>query len=423
MAECVAVVASEAAAEAMAAEGGTDLAAKAEAADAGAVAEGASQASGVEPDVVVRKTVVLRTKIHQIEIPIEVLGADDCEPMFSKPPPLNCRVVGPSLEFPVPPGSGPGQLLDIQVGCEDQQVARIAVPHTAEVGDTILMSRREDGSWRVVRKSTEHSFMLPACNAGDHLRLYVPDGRTMIFPVPEGAEQDMLIRILYTEGSGWSLDCAKEVALPHTSALAKVDWVAGPYTRMLDLLQSGGYLECLAGREEVRVSVPFCGHFHEFAVLGDFLSEHVLSLPGVQRITLCTTEIAWQYVYKWSAAELWFRQNHPAIRMMSKVQDLAEDPLPEADLTIGIHPEATKGGRWFQIIASLLQSCSNGFLAFASFYEVEAQTVRNMVEMCKTPETTVEIVENPHYLGEGTVAHPPIRYLVLVRTAIDSVQE
>ena len=31
-----------------------------------------------------------------------------------------------------------------------------------------------------------------------------------------------------------------------------------------------------------------------------------------------------------------------------ELMDLAEDPVPVAELVIGIHPEVTKGGPWFR---------------------------------------------------------------------------
>lgn len=355
-----------------------------------------------------------------VDIPQVVLTADDCEPMFSRPPPLNCEIVGPLIEFPVPSSSGPGKKLNVALGDDGEGSVIVSVPELAEPGDMIMMSKREDGSWRVVRKTTEYSFLLPDCNPGDTVRLHVPDGRQLVFPVPEGAVKDLLVSLVYDESSGWNFNRLRQVSMP---VLADLDWVAGPYTTMLGFLQSNGYLEYLAGRGEVRVSVPFCGHFFEFAALGKFLNESVLSLPGARSVFLHATELVWTHVHEWAAAELWFRREYPAIRMISQVQDLAEDPLPEADLTIGIHPEVTKGRRWFQVIASLLQSCSNGLVVLACFYETEAQTVQNMVEMYKAPEATVEVVENPYYATSDVVDdNPAIRYLVLVRSGSSVAQ-
>jgi len=126
------------------------------------------------------------------------------------------------------------------------------------------------------------------------------------------------------------------------------------------------------------------------------------------------TEVSDSYLYDWAIAEKWFQGTHPQIQLQANVKDLAEDPLPEAGLTVGIHPEVTCGGCWFQIIGSTLRSGAGGLCVFATFYDYELQTLLNMVDMYKGDGSTVEVLENPYYQTSERPAPPPMCHVVLV---------
>lgn len=321
--------------------------------------------------------------------------------------------MGRAFEFRVPHGSDPDCKLCIPLDGEDVQVQ---MPGNAEPGDVLCMAQRSDGSWRIVRKTTEFSFVLPTgCVPGENLSLKAPDGRSLLFPVPENTEPGNLVYLKKPDAGGWTFD--KYCVMPEVDESPEpLDWVSGPYASMLKLLNKKGYLSNVPLDEigQLHVNIPFCGRFHEYAVLGDFIAESCLSLPGVTGARIFCTEVVDKYSYDWARATRWYAKVRPGIRLETCVQDLTQDPLPHAGLTIGVHPEVTKGGYWFQIIGSILRSGAKGLCAFATFFEAEMKTLLNMVEIYRGEVVSVEVIENPHYEIHTKPASPPLCYIVLV---------
>ena len=63
------------------------------------------------------------------------------------------------------------------------------------------------------------------------------------------------------------------------------------------------------------VNVPFCGRFQEYAILGNFLAEHCLPLPGVRGIKIFAADSLDKYYYDWAIAKRWFAEFHPQIEV------------------------------------------------------------------------------------------------------------
>merc|ERR1711933_129407 len=177
------------------------------------------------------------------------------------------------------------------------------------------------------------------------------------------------------------------------------EYVCGPYSAALQLVKGMPCLESIpVSRDGVlQVNVPFCGRFQEYVQLCDFVAEHCLSRPGIRKAIIFGTEALDTYYYDWGLAQKWCSKVHPQIELNICVRDLSEDPLPMAGLTIGIHPEVTKGGYWFPIIGSLVKSTIGGLCLFATFYEDEMQTIINMINMYKSENSKVEVINNPYY--------------------------
>lgn len=355
----------------------------------------------------------LRVVQRNVEIPVRVLGAEDCDPSLK--PPSWSSFAGRAFEFKVPSGSEPGCLLRIPI--KDETLV-IPLPGVASEGDTLCMADRSDGSWRVVRKTKAFSFVLPRTSSpGDQLRLHVPDGGSLLFAVPQGAEPDDLIYLKLDE-NGWNFDSICK--LPDLELYPPpLEWVSGPYTDMLKFLNSKDVFTSVPMDEDgiLHISVPFCGNLHEYRVLANFIANNFLCLPGVKGARIFCTEVCDRYALEWATVTKWYAQAHPTIHVDLCVKDLAQDPLPDAGLTIGVHPEVTKGGYWFQIIGSILQSSASGLCVFATFFEVEMKTLVNMVKMYRGEVASIEVFDNPHYEANAKPASPPLCYIVLVRAA------
>eukprot|EP00435_Cladocopium_sp_Y103_P010558 s305_g2.t1 len=191
------------------------------------------------------------------------------------------------------------------------------------------------------------------------------------------------------------------------------EWTCRQYQAILDALKGKGYLDRLCPDESgvLNVGVPFCGHFHEYITLGNFLVKHRLEMPGVEGFSIFGMELFDDYVRDWALAQRWLWRQQ--ISCCIEAGDLAQDPTPRAQWVIGIHPEVTKGGPWFRIIGSLLHSCS-GLCTFATFYEEEKQTLLNMIDMYKVEGASVESFENPFYAANELGCHPAMRFIVVV---------
>lgn len=294
----------------------------------------------------------------------------------------------------------------------------IPLPEGAVAGDVLSLTHWPDRTWKVKRQSTTFAFVLPECQVGDVLKREVPDGTVLSFVVPEGLEPGELVTLTLQEDE-WALD--KVYVLPDTEAVPQQsESIVGPYVAALGVIRESGHLSRLPMDSNgiLQVSVPFCGRFQEYALLGSFLAEACLPLPGVKGIRVLGTEFLDRYYYDWAVAQKWYREHQPQLQLHLCVRDLAENPLPHAALTIGLHPEVTKGGCWFAIVGSVVRSTRGGLCLFATFFEDEVQTVLNMIDMYKSEGTTVEVVANPYYGNgaglEGGVS-PRMCHLILVR--------
>lgn len=244
----------------------------------------------------------------------------------------------------------------------------------------------------------------------------------MTFEVPQNAEAGDIISFQRKSGTEWVFDGTTRVRTPikeptyydHNTQTG----LAGAYKEVLNFLHTKiRSMRKLTMTEDaiMRVNVPFCGHFYEYAVLGNFVADSILTLPGVKGGRIVATELSDEYSIDWAMAHRWFKAFQPSIQLEVYTMDLAQDPLPTADVTIAIHPEVTKGGAWFPIISSVIRSGSGGGLClFACFYMAEAETVVNMVHMYADNDTYVEVIENPFYTQNEIPDYPPICLLLLL---------
>ncbi|CAK8993796.1 unnamed protein product [Durusdinium trenchii] len=349
---------------------------------------------------------------REIGVPVCTLTAADCNARWRSLPqwrPLNGR----RIQFQVPSLPDGGDNVMLQIPMPDGSKLEVPLPERCAEGDWLSLFQRADLSWKVVVKKKRFSFVVPKeCQGGDVLTLSPSDQISLSFTIPENVEPYNVVT-LAQEGDEWAFaQCA--VLPPFSETPFQPDWTTGQYQQILNALKSKGYVDRLRPDPEgvLHVSVPFCGHFHEYVTLGNFLAESASAVPGVGKISVFGMELFDDYIRDWALAERYLWRKH-GIECRVEQGDLAEEPIPTAQWVIGIHPEVTKGGPWFRIIGSLLRSCT-GLCTFATFYEEERQTLLNMVDMYKLEGAKVEWFENPFYASEEVGLHPAMRFIVTV---------
>jgi len=360
--------------------------------------------------------------LRNIVIPQVVLGAGDSDATAYIPSP------GASLEecdqqsasqktcaFKVPLGSSPGCIVQIPV----QGGVQLCLPDGAAPGDMLYLVQRLNGTWRLVRPTTDFSFLVPDVSE-DSLKFRLPDGTFMDFLVPEGVDADELItwKLQHVEEEYlWGVD--QVFVLPDIVDMwSPPEVVCGPYGAALQLINDMGLGQKLPVDTHgiLQVGVPFCGRFQEHRQLGNFLMDSCSSEVGMHGAHIFGTDYL-DYYYDWGIAQKWLRRVCPSVDLQVRVSDLCEDTLPEVGLLIGLHPEVTKGGCWFPIMASAIRSVRSGLSMFATFYEEERDTLLNMIDMYKYDGSKVEVMENPYYIGRSVDEMPdtcPMRFLVLL---------
>ncbi|CAK0802828.1 unnamed protein product [Prorocentrum cordatum] len=395
-----------------------------------------------------------RVVFNRIEVPRVVLTADDADPGLYVPSPRasleDCEALAAGrrrMLLRAPPGVGPGSVLRLPPPATSQgpqagTALELEFPRNAAPGDALFALERPDGTWRLQKRTDEFAFLLPDCKPGDTLRARglaiappnkewapVEDqgseliaGTFLSFLVPDDIGHGELISVRLVEGAdggaAWALE--RLLALPPAANIAppRSEPVRGPYAAALGLLERRGLLRHLVpdGDGVLQVNAPFCGRFQEHALLADLLSRLAARLPSARRVRLLGVEASAEYYQEWALAEKWMREAHPRVELSLRVGDLSEEALPAAALTIGLHPEVTKGGPWFAIVGSAVRS-TRGLLMFATFYEDEMETVVNMANMYKSESSFVEAIENPYYHGMAELPPSPrMRYLVLVHS-------
>ena len=88
--------------------------------------------------------------------------------------------------------------------------------------------------------------------------------------------------------------------------------------RLLEVLErTGVLLSQMADADGMLiVNVPFCGRFQEYAMLGHFLAEHCLSLPGVRGAKIFATDTSDKCHFEWAVAQRWFSEFYPTIEAL-----------------------------------------------------------------------------------------------------------
>mmetsp|Transcript_101068 Transcript_101068/g.286430 ORF Transcript_101068/g.286430 Transcript_101068/m.286430 type:complete len:435 (+) Transcript_101068:25-1329(+) len=360
-----------------------------------------------------------------VPIPQVTLTADDYDPLQPGPP-STAAPTDRLVEFGVPAGTLPGCTLVVPL---TNETVKVTLPEHVRAGDPIHMCQRADGSWRISRKASKFSLVVPDCAPGDTVRLQKgPDGFPISLEIPKNSEPGDILRLKRDKGTTWVFDGVQRVQTPVKEPAAydlrNEQDLAGSYREMLNVLHAKiQSLKKLTMSESgvLRMNVPFCGRFYEYAVLGSFVATNLLTLPGVAGARVVATELNDDYVISWAMAQRWFNAYQPGVQLEIYAMDLSQDPLPNADITIAVHPEVTKGGHWFPIIGSILRSGARGGLVlFATFYMAEAETLVNMVHMYANDGTYVEVIENPWYTKNELPSYPPMRYLVVVSSECPS---
>ncbi|CAJ1354611.1 unnamed protein product, partial [Effrenium voratum] len=337
----------------------------------------------------------------EIGVPVCVLTEKDCDTRWQGFPqwlPFNGR----RIEFQVPQiSTDAGSNIMLQVPVPDGKL-EVPLPERCAEGDTLCLFQRTDDSWKIVRRRDEFSFVVPDCSPGDSLTLTLAEQVSLSFAVPEGVSEHDVVTLRRQPDGEWAFDrCA--ALPPFTPTPFQPEWTTAQYQHILDALKDKGYIDRLP--RNLNVSVPFCGHFHEYVALGNFLSENFPS-----DVSVFGMELYDDYLVDWAKAQRWLKKVR-GIRCCIEAGDLAQDPLPSADLAIGIHPEVTKGGPWFRIIGSLLRCCK--LCVFATFYKEEKETLVNMINMYQA-NGSVEVFENPFYETRELPSHPAMRFVVVV---------
>ncbi|CAK9008589.1 unnamed protein product [Durusdinium trenchii] len=342
----------------------------------------------------------IKTKLCKIEVPQVVLDKDDCDPSMVVPSPgtwEECTTLPQPtrrLTFPVPTGSEEGCILNIPL--QDGTKLAKELPHGLNSGEMVLAFQRPDGDWRMMKKPAEFAFVVPPdATPGAALKPQLPDGTYLHFEVPESVGPGNLIELQH-QGS-WQLK--RVVELTEVQQVpAQSNTIRGPFLAALDTLRQSVSLKQLVPDASgiLGVNVPFCGRFQEYAMLGNFLAEHCLTLPGIKGARIFGCDMSDRYYYDWAVARRWFAEFHPMIEVHLQVRDLHLDPLPKAGLTIALHPEVTKGGSWFPIMGSVIKASQNGICLIASFFQDEAKTLMNMVDMYDEGRAKL-LVENTYW--------------------------
>eukprot|EP00927_Polykrikos_kofoidii_P080369 TRINITY_DN77234_c0_g1_i1.p1 TRINITY_DN77234_c0_g1~~TRINITY_DN77234_c0_g1_i1.p1 ORF type:complete len:390 (-),score=52.44 TRINITY_DN77234_c0_g1_i1:147-1316(-) len=369
------------------------------------------------------------TKFNSIAVPQAILTADDCDSSLCVPWPLatweECLALplfeGGTMEFVVPSTTEPGCLMHVPL--EGGEFVQVSLPNGIVAGDLVHMGKaRAGGTWKIAKATTQFAFLLPDGSCpGDELTRELPDRTVISITVPEGSEAGELL-VLKRPGAGdWVID--RLYVLPEVNSAAMPrpsEVVRGPYAAALQVIKDRGFLNELSldSTSILQVSIPICGRFLEYPLLGDFVAKSCLpALPGARGARVVATESSDEYYYEWALAAKWFGEVRPEVSIQCCVRDLAEDPLHEAGLTIVLHPEVTHGGCWFAIVGSILRGARRGLCVFATFFEDEKDTLLNMIEMYREEGSTVHVLQNPYYdshpLPESP-ASPRMRYLVVV---------
>eukprot|EP00811_Abedinium_folium_P033942 NODE_6869_length_1630_cov_6.937458.p1 GENE.NODE_6869_length_1630_cov_6.937458~~NODE_6869_length_1630_cov_6.937458.p1 ORF type:complete len:406 (-),score=132.15 NODE_6869_length_1630_cov_6.937458:300-1517(-) len=387
---------------------------------------GAPHSAVAEPPEMHREEVALEerpygaiTDIIQVEVPIRVLGAEHCDAgaIVPEPLPMGTDVSWPgpieeAVSIEVPEGSQPGCMFALDVAGER---VRVPLPPLAAPGDTLMVVRRPNGTWRALKRATEFCYVVPDGPIERQQVLHLPDCMQIAYDVPPFVKPGHIISFKMSEDGTWVIEEIGTLSSGLRDA-GVPPHLAGPYEGLLRVLSEHGYTKHrfpldAAGR--LHVCVPFCGGFWEYGLLGMHLESH-LPLLGATGADVIATDIADRYSIRWAIAERWCVGDHPQIRVRTCVRDLAIDPLPEVGLCIAMHPEVTKGGIWFQIIGSLIKSTRRGVCAIATFFEHEMKTVCNMVEMYGSKGTSFEVLDNPYYDVHAPSKSPELRFIILV---------
>jgi len=189
--------------------------------------------------------------------------------------------------------------------------------------------------------------------------------------------------------------------------------IAEPYLAMLQLLLGRGLEQVPVDPSGIlQVSMPFCATLPELSVLMKFLQERVLSLPSVKGIHILGTDVNDRSSDLWGMKESFVAQTCPGFRLKFKQSDLSKEALPQAGLTLGVHPEAAHGGVWNEIITNIVRSVApGGVCVFACFFQQEAEAV---VKMCANVGARAEVMDNPYYLTHPMPPLPFSRFIIFV---------
>jgi len=363
------------------------------------------------------------TRLCPIEVPKVVLTADDCDPSLPLPEPCSWdeAVTLPSAKrrfsFQLPSTSEPGCFLTFRLP-EGEKVS-VQMPEGFQGGEKAMATQRPDGHWRLTRKPMHFTFVVPpGAKPGEVLKPQLPDGTFLHFELPENVQPGHLVELKNLEGA-WAVVRIVEL-LQVARVPPQTETLRGSYLAALEHLRQSGGLRALKADADgmLVVNVPFCGRFQEYAMLGNFLAEHCLTLPGVKGIRIFATDSQDKYHYDWAVAKRWFAEFHPQIEVQLSVRDLHIDPLPRAALTVATHPEVTRGGTWFPIIGSIVRAAEKGICLFGTFFEDEATTLTNMVNMYKVnDQTSCEVTENQYFMTpeSKSLTSKRMRHLVLLR--------
>mmetsp|Transcript_60817 Transcript_60817/g.144922 ORF Transcript_60817/g.144922 Transcript_60817/m.144922 type:complete len:248 (+) Transcript_60817:40-783(+) len=174
-----------------------------------------------------------------------------------------------------------------------------------------------------------------------------------------------------------------------------------PYVALLDHIEEKGYADDLPLDPQgvLAVNVPFCAGFVECPILLRWLQRLMERCPAITRINVLAVDLDKDFERAWQQKMEWAAKQYPNISLQLRPANLLQETLPEAGLTLCMHPgpiTEQASDPWPQIMTTVLKAvATNGFCVFAVFSQHELRAVVKTCSDCAM--TTTATTPNPYY--------------------------